>query len=298
MIENGRRLAALAASQEYLVTVEQFRALGMSNGAIRHRLRTGSLQLHLPRVYRFSHARQTIRQQMIGAILYAGHGAVASHRWAAALWGMLPHEPGRPVDVTVASGQPRSRPEVRVHRSRTLTAADIRVRDGIRVASPSRALLDVAASASLDQVEDALTEAIVLGLTSAAEIRRQVRRAPTAKGSRRLLLLLAVEEEHGYSRAKSERLLRALLKPTGLPMPVFNAIVCGHRVDCSWAKQRLIVEVDGYRFHGDRATFESDRRRDQDLVAAGWRVIRVTWRQLTKEPTIVLVKIAQALAVG
>ena len=45
-----------------------------------------------------------------------------------------------------------------------------------------------------------------------------------------------------------------------------------------------------------RGAFEGDRRRDQVLVAAGYRVLRVTWRQLFEEPVAVAVRIGQALA--
>ncbi len=62
-----------------------------------------------------------------------------------------------------------------------------------------------------------------------------------------------------------------------------------------WAAQRLVVEVDGFRFHGHRAAFERDRRRDATLVAAGYRVIRVTWRQITEEPLAVVASLGQAL---
>ncbi len=48
------------------------------------------------------------------------------------------------------------------------------------------------------------------------------------------------------------------------------------KADFVWRRERLIVETDGYRFHGGRHAFERDRRRDQLLVAAGWRVIRIT----------------------
>ena len=41
--------------------------------------------------------------------------------------------------------------------------------------------------------------------------------------------------------------------------------------------------------------FERDRKRDQRLVAAGFRVIRVTWRQLVGEPLALIARIAQAL---
>ena len=77
--------------------------------------------------------------------------------------------------------------------------------------------------------------------------------------------------------------------------PLANARLLGLEVDFLWPDQRLVVEVDGYTFHGHRRGFERDRRRDQQLVAAGYRVIRVTWRQLRDEPIAVIASIAQAL---
>lgn len=90
--------------------------------------------------------------------------------------------------------------------------------------------------------------------------------------------------------------LRGLLREAELPYGIFNAYVCGLQVDCHWPAERLIVDVDGNRFHGHRHAFENDRRRDQILVAAGWRVIRVTWRQLVGDAMAVAVRMAQALA--
>jgi very-short-patch-repair endonuclease len=54
--------------------------------------------------------------------------------------------------------------------------------------------------------------------------------------------------------------------------------------DFLWRAPRLIVETDGRQFHGTAIAFENDRRRDQRLVLAGWRVIRCTWRQVVDEP--------------
>jgi very-short-patch-repair endonuclease len=67
-------------------------------------------------------------------------------------------------------------------------------------------------------------------------------------------------------------------------------------VDLLWRRERLVVEIDGHAFHGHRAAFERDRRRDQVLAAAGFRVIRITWLQLEREPLAVITRIAQALA--
>jgi very-short-patch-repair endonuclease len=55
-------------------------------------------------------------------------------------------------------------------------------------------------------------------------------------------------------------------------------------VDFVWRAERLIVETDGHRTHGSRSAFERDRRRDQRLALAGWRVVRFTWRQTANDP--------------
>jgi very-short-patch-repair endonuclease len=63
-----------------------------------------------------------------------------------------------------------------------------------------------------------------------------------------------------------------------------------------WREQRLIVEVDGFAFHGSRHAFERDRRRDAELLAAGFRVVRFTWRQIAGEPEVVVARLAVLLA--
>lgn len=75
-----------------------------------------------------------------------------------------------------------------------------------------------------------------------------------------------------------------------MPTPEVNAWITpgdggpALRVDFLWRAQRLIVETDGHAFHATRQAFERDRRRDQRLTLAGWRVVRVTWLQLMREP--------------
>jgi len=57
-----------------------------------------------------------------------------------------------------------------------------------------------------------------------------------------------------------------------------------YRADFLFAKQRLIVEADGWRYHSSRQSFEDDRWRDAQLQAAGYRVIRLTWNQVANHP--------------
>jgi very-short-patch-repair endonuclease len=66
--------------------------------------------------------------------------------------------------------------------------------------------------------------------------------------------------------------------------------------DAIFQAEKVIVEVDGFRTHGTRLAFESDRARDAKLAAEGWIVLRFTWRQITEEPELVLVRLAQTLA--
>jgi very-short-patch-repair endonuclease len=80
-------------------------------------------------------------------------------------------------------------------------------------------------------------------------------------------------------------------------MPRTNVKRAGWEVDAVWDAHRLVVEVDGYRYHRTRAKFERDRRKDTRLLLAGYRVLRITWRQLTREPEAVIATIAAALAV-
>jgi len=98
------------------------------------------------------------------------------------------------------------------------------------------------------------------------------------------------------TRSEAERKLLRLIRAADLPVPETNARVHRYRVDLLWRDAKLVVEVDGYRFHSSRAAFERDRARDATLVAVGYAVVRVTWRQLVERPEIVVARISAALA--
>lgn len=72
-------------------------------------------------------------------------------------------------------------------------------------------------------------------------------------------------------------------------------IVEGHIVDCLWASQRLVVELDGYAFHKTQAAHERDRGRDTDLALAGYTVHRFTYRQVCDQPARVIALVRRSL---
>jgi very-short-patch-repair endonuclease len=87
-----------------------------------------------------------------------------------------------------------------------------------------------------------------------------------------------------------------LVQAHSLPTPALNAWVAGHEVDALWDEERLIVELDGYEFHRTRASFERDRRRDEDLQLAGYDVVRLTWSRLEREAENIARRLRRHLA--
>ena len=210
--------------------------------------------------------------------------------------GAVPPEPG-PVTLTAVGGEAgRSRPAITVHRVRSLDRRDTRRRSSLPVTSPARTLLDRAASLNDRRLERELDEALVRRLTSRTAIGELLDRCPRRAGAGRLRELIDPERTTTFTRADSEELMLALVRRGELPVPETNVVMESIEVDFLWRDERVIVEVDGWASHGTRAAVERDHRRDARLENEGWRVIRITWRQLTQEPEAVLVTIATALA--
>jgi very-short-patch-repair endonuclease len=92
-----------------------------------------------------------------------------------------------------------------------------------------------------------------------------------------------------------ERRFLALLDANDLPRPHINRITDEGELDATWPEHRLIVECDGFAGHGTRKAFEEDRAKDRRLVTAGWRVIRITWRQLTHDADEIARQLAELL---
>lgn len=61
----------------------------------------------------------------------------------------------------------------------------------------------------------------------------------------------------------------------------------GWLVDARWPDKRVVVEVDGWPGHRTPAQLQRDHQRDLELRAAGYIVLRYSWRQLTDTPAAV-----------
>jgi very-short-patch-repair endonuclease len=275
----------------------QLAAVGLTRYAIAHRIAAGSLHPVLRSVVAVGHPALEPLALETAAVLQVGRDAVLSHASAAGLWGIARPREGC-VEITIAGRNVRVPPGLRLHRVPALDSRDVRIRDGLPVTAPARALIDLAADADEATVRRALTEARVLGLVGDRELEAAIERCPLRSGTALIRALLHDERGPALTRSQAERLLCDLIDSGQLPRPRFNVLVHGHLVDAVWDDARLVVEVDGYGPHGHRPAFERDRRRDQTLAAHGHVVLRVTWRQLTREPMPVLARLARALAIG
>jgi very-short-patch-repair endonuclease len=164
----------------------------------------------------------------------------------------------------------------------------------------SRTLLDLAAVSTKPRLEKALNEAEVRGLTDRLSIPNLLERYPRRRGSAVLRTLVRDgAAARGITRSDLEELFVSILDRTDLPRPRLNAdlAVAGRffEVDCLWPGQRLIVELDGWQTHSTGRSFEKDRERDRLLLVEGWRVTRITWRQLRDEAPAVIADLRRLL---
>lgn len=189
----------------------------------------------------------------------------------------------------------RKQAGIRTHPVRALDSGELRTRHGLRVVFPARALIEFAAEAGPDELGDVIAEARHANLLRRGELEAAAEKAGRRRGAARMRAFLRDERGPAITRSRAERRFRKLLQDAQLPQPVVNARVAGCRPDFLWVEEKLVLEVDGYKFHGDRRAFERDRKRDRILADAGYHVIRVTWRHFTEESLALIAHIARML---
>jgi hypothetical protein len=155
----------------------------------------------------------------------------------------------------------------------------------------SRTLLDLAGVVHRRALERVCDQAGVLRLLDYSAMDETLSRARGRASVRKLRAILGAGGIGGQiPRSELEERFLAPCRAARLPRPAVNAwiTVAGEamEVDFVWYGQQVIVETDGLGTHGTRQAFKRDRRRDQVLRLAGWQVIRFTWDDVTKEPSM------------
>jgi hypothetical protein len=193
------------------------------------------------------------------------------------------------VDVTAPNRRGRSPKGVAAHRDGALATANRTERLGIPCTDVAKTILDMAGVLPMRQLRKAIAEAEVLRLLDHAALRDLMLRSRGRRGVARLRLLLdEIHPQTKRTRSELERLFLRACARAGIPDPEVNVILevrgSRYRPDFLWREVRLIVEADSRRFHDTDSAFQSDRRREQQLQLAGWRVTHCTWEQVELEP--------------
>jgi len=284
-----RALHELAARQHGVVSRQALLDLGMGSGAIDRRVARGRLVPLHRGVYLIGGAPLTSEARLMEALQACGPRAVLSHRSAGVLWGIVAAPPER---VEISSPVVCRRPGIDAHRA-NLRPEELTTRRGFAVTTPSRTLLDLAARFAPERLQRSVEEAQVQRILDVAALERLLELHPRRAGTRALRIAL---ERGGLLtetvvRSVFESAFAGCVTSAGLPPPRVNAtLAVGGRwieVDFSWPAERVAVELDGHATHGTRSGFERDRARDRALQVAGWRVVRITWRQFQRERDLI-----------
>jgi hypothetical protein len=279
----------LAVAQNGVVTREQLEGLGLNDQAIAKRVARSRLYRVNQRVYSLTPGVMTERGKFMAAVLACGPGAVLSHRSAAYLWGLVQTWED-PIDVTAPNRRGRSPGGVAAHRDRSLQPIDKTSLHGVPCTSVARTLLDFAGVAPEWEVRRAVAEAEVLRILDRPRLRALLRRSRRRRGVARLRLILdTIHPQTKRTRSELERLFLGVCASRAVPEPEVNVWLPApdgrrYQADFLWRDAELIIEADSRRFHDTDSAFVSERKRQQQLELAGWRVSRCTWEEVEQEP--------------
>jgi very-short-patch-repair endonuclease len=287
-----RELAELARRQHGVVTKQQLEALGFARSTIPEWARVGRLHRLHRGVYAVGHTALSWEARCLAAVL-ARPGSVASHRTAAWIHGLLRYRPGT-IHLTAPTRQ-RAKRDFVVHYAR-LDPEDHLFVDGIRVTSPARTVLDMAAKEPRWKLDRMLKLADDRKLLDRRRFEALAARTGGHPGRARFAIALdAYKPETATLRSDLERRFRRLVLAAGLPTPQANVVVAGYELDCYWEAEGFAVELDVFSTHGSRLSFETDRERADDLLFAGIELIRVTGVRLDREPKETIARVAAHL---
>jgi very-short-patch-repair endonuclease len=261
------------------VAYEQLLAAGWTPRMIRRAVQAGRLRPLFRGVFAVGHLALAREGWWMAALLASGDQAALSHSTAAALWRLRPSAV-LPVEVTVTTQRGRKQRNITVHRTR-LEPHEVMCLDGLRLTTPARTIVDLAARLKGRPLREVVERAQDLNRFHPEEIRAL---APGRPGSRPLIDLLdLIQPDADNARGHLERLFLSVVRKARLPRPEVNHPIAGKRRDFVWPAHRLVVEVDGYQYHSTREAMRNDRRRDRELIALGYRPARFTFEDVAFE---------------
>jgi very-short-patch-repair endonuclease len=289
-------VAELATAQRGVVSQAQLVEMGLTLAAIKRRVATGRLHRLHRGVYAVGHTALPFAARLQAASLACGAQTVICSWSTAASLGVCP--PRLPIHVNVPDGRGRHHPGLVVHGA-TLAPVDVVVRGGLRHTSWARTMLDIAADATVEEVVALLDRSAARRLAATRPLLEVLSRGSGRSGAHRLReALLIVHPQGVLTRSELERRALRMIRRHRLPVPAVNARLHGYEVDFLWRERGLVVETDGGAWHSTTTDRERDTRKRANLMARGWTVLPLTWRQVVHEPAWAASRIEGTLRSG
>lgn len=305
--KRGDRLVRRCATSQYgLFTTAQAQSAGLSRSALVRRHQAGVLDLVLPGVWMVAGTPPSWEQTMMAGLLHLGDRSAVSYRAAARRWGLQGFD-NAPCEISSATRQASNHlktnqgQEIRLHRVGSKLLEHMTYIEPWRITSLPRTILDLAGkkhpltSRALDQAlrEKKTTIADLWKLYEGPWIRRRWGAAILRE------LLMARSPAESLSESELEDLMVQVLRDGGFPpwqqqfpMTLPSGPI---RIDFAYPEVLVAIECDSYMWHMDEEAFRRDRRRDAELQALGWVVLRFTWRQIRYERGFVQEQIRRVL---
>jgi very-short-patch-repair endonuclease len=277
------------------VSHEQLLALGYGRRTIAHWVNRGRLQWVFHRVYSVVSGTLPPLAREQAALLAVGEHAFLSHQTAAGVWGLARWLP-RTVEVTVVGRYRGSSDGIHVHRVKNVDRREVKRHRDLWVSSPARAVLEIAATASPEELTYAIDEGLALRRFTPRELDEVLQRNRPCRGAASLAAILGDPTAIAVSRSKREKRLLKAIRDAGLPMPETNVPFGRFELDFLWRREGLVVEVDGETFHRGPGAVARDREKALAVRAAGLEMLRFTGEHVMKRLSMVLVTIAGELA--
>ncbi len=281
-----RVIAGLARGSHGLVTRSGMLEAGITRNEIQERVRSGALIRVHRGVYRVGHAAPSLHARYLGAVLACGDGSLLGG--PAAAHHMAMQRGAAPAPEVLTPSQRYVRGVITRH-VRSLRPDDGWIHEGVPCTTPARTLADLAARLGDEALARVAHEAGVRYRTTPRQLEAVLARRPNGAGAARLRAVVNGDARVTLSALESRFL--ELLRAHGLPLPQTNRRAGSHRVDCRWPDKRLTVELDSYRFHNSRQSWERDHHREREAYARGDSFRRYSYGDVYDEPRAMMAEL-------
>ncbi|HVM08123.1 MAG TPA: hypothetical protein VM345_06665 [Acidimicrobiales bacterium] len=287
--EQDAAIVTIAMAQHGVFSRAQAKERGFTPRQIERKLARRRWILVAPNVYALPQWERTFEQRAFTAQLYAGDGSFVSHRCAAMLR-ELDGVKRAGIDVTT-SRRVRPLKGVTIHYSTDATGDEWVDDAGLRIATVTRILLDLAATGTSLKVLERVYECGVrrgeTDLPSLAALCERVARRGK-RTSRLAQLVERVVRDGRRNGSDAETLFFQILRDAGLPLPTRQRQVLREDVsfaysDYAYDDVDAVLEVLGYRWHSSRNSLDRDAERNNDLNLSGKTLLEFTWTHLTED---------------